>query len=123
MQLMSAVPGLAALIFVAASFAQTPPELSPRVQAISPDLYPKLPVNERQSYVAGVLDTDRLLFRQSQAQFVACLNGETIAQVTDVVDRSLPTLEPVLRTAMPVAVLNALIADCERRGFKGSRSR
>jgi hypothetical protein len=118
MHLQSAVPGVLAFIVATAGFAQPAPQTSPLAQAISPELYPKLPLNERQSYVAGVLDADRVLFPQSKAQFAACLSGTTVAQLTDVVDRSLPTLEPVLRTAMPIAVHNALIADCERRGFK-----
>jgi hypothetical protein len=119
MQLKSALPGVLAVIVATAAFAQTPPQTTPLAQAISPELYPKLPLNERQSYVAGVLDADRVLFPLSKAQFATCLSGTTVAQLTEVVDRSLPTLEPVLRTAMPIAVHNALITDCERRGFKG----
>lgn len=42
--------------------------------------------------MAGVLDADRVLF---------------------------PTLEPLLRTPIPLAVCNALIKECIRRGFKG----
>ena len=119
MQLKSALLTTAVLVLAGAAFGQTVPQPGPLTQAISVDMYPKMPVGERQAYVAGVLDTDRVLFPQSKAQCAACFNGTTIAQLTDVVDRSLPSLEPVLRTTMPIAVHNALINDCDRRGFKG----
>ncbi len=71
MQLKPALPGLADLVRAAAASGQTLPQPSPLVQAISPEMYPKLPVSERQAYVAGVVDTDRVLFPQSKAQFAA----------------------------------------------------
>lgn len=118
MKLKSTLAGVAALALAAAASGQTPSQPAPLVQAITTDTYPQLPLNERQAYVAGVLDTDRVLFPQSKAQFAVCFRGTTIAQLTDVVDRSLPALEPLLRTTMPLAVHNALINDCDRRGFK-----
>ncbi|WP_454875210.1 hypothetical protein [Paraburkholderia xenovorans] len=101
------------------AFAQAP-ALSgvPLLQAVSPDNYAKLTVDERQFYVAGALDADRVLFDQTKPLFAACLQGMTIAQATQVVDRGLTTLEPLLRSSMPIAVHNALLTDCDRRGFK-----
>jgi len=101
-------------------FAQTPAAPDPLLQAVSPALYPTLPVDQRQFYVAGALDYDRVFFEQTKPLFAACLKGMTIAQATQVVDRGVTTLEPLLRSSMPIAVHNALLMDCDRRGFKSS---
>ncbi|KDR28534.1 MULTISPECIES: hypothetical protein [Caballeronia] len=103
------------------AFAQAPAlPAVPLLQAVSPDGYTKLSIDQRQFYVAGALDTDRVLFEQTKPLFAACLQGITIARATEIVDRGLTTLEPMLRSSMPIAVHNALLMDCDRRGFKSS---
>ncbi|HEX7911968.1 MAG TPA: hypothetical protein VF534_28285 [Paraburkholderia sp.] len=110
-----------ATVLATAAFAQAPAVPAvPLLQAVSPDGYPKLSVDQRQFYVAGALDTDRVLFEQTKPLFAACLQGMTIARATEIVDRGLATLEPMLRSSMPIAVHNALLMDCDRRGFKSS---
>ncbi|MBP0631975.1 hypothetical protein [Cupriavidus sp. AcVe19-1a] len=117
----SAMFGLVALVVAAGAFAQAPVAPAvPLLQAVSPDMYTKLPIEQRQFYVAGVLDSDRVFFQQNKPMFVACLSGITIAQVTDIVDRGMRTLEPMLRSSMPIAVHNAILTDCNRRGFQVS---
>ena len=121
MHLKSAILGLVALVVAVGVFAQTP--LAPAVpllQAVSPDGYAKLSGEQRQFYVAGILDYDRVFFQQTKPMFAACLSGMTIAQVTDIVDRGVTTLEPMLRSSMPIAVHNVVLTDCNRRGFQVS---
>ncbi|NPT44863.1 hypothetical protein GNZ12_26810 [Paraburkholderia sp. 1N] len=115
MQMKKVLLALTACVTVSAAFAQTPGGIR---QAVSPDHYQAMPPSERQTYVAGVLDADRVFFQQTQPVFAACLNGVTLAQATDVVDKSLPTLKPELRSSMPLAVHNALIVACDRSGYK-----
>ncbi|WP_250523505.1 MULTISPECIES: hypothetical protein [unclassified Caballeronia] len=107
-------------VLATGAFAQTGPAPVPLLQAVSPDLYPKLPIDQRQFYVAGALDYDRVFFEQTEPLFAACLKDMTIARVTEIVDRGVITLEPLLRSSMPIAVHNALLMDCDRRGFKSS---
>src|SRR5476649_2441269 len=93
---------LALMTYAAASaaIAQTPGGMR---QAISPDHYQSMQPAERQIYVAGVLDADRVFFQMTQPVFAACLNGVTLAQATYVVDKGLPTMKPELRLSMPLA--------------------
>ncbi len=106
---------LVACVTVSAALAQTSGGMR---QAVSPDHYQSMQPAERQIYVAGVLDADRVFFQMTQPVFAACLNGVTLAQATDVVDKRLPTLKPELRLSMPLAVHNALIEACDRSGYK-----
>ncbi|SAL73456.1 hypothetical protein AWB69_09011 [Caballeronia udeis] len=50
-----------------------------------------------------------MFFQLTQPVFAMCLNGVTLAQATNVVDHSLPTLKPELRLSIRLAVHNALI--------------
>ncbi|WP_342051261.1 MULTISPECIES: hypothetical protein [unclassified Cupriavidus] len=85
-------------------------------QVFSPEKYQELPRQQRETYVAGVLDADRVLFDQTKPMFAACLNGVTLTQVTDVVD--VATANSKTREAMPILVHNALVLACERAGHK-----
>lgn len=115
MQINRTLFALTAIVMATTAIAQTPAGIP---QTVSPDQYPSMPPAERQIYVAGVLDADRVLFQQTQPVFAACLNRVTLAQATDVVDKGLPTLKPELRASMPLAVHNALIEACDRGGYK-----
>lgn len=115
MQMKKALLVLTGCVAASVAFAQTPGAIR---QAVSPDHYQLMPPAERQIYVAGVLDADRVFFQLTQPVFAACLNGVTLAQATDVVDHSLPTLKPELRLSMPLAVHNALIEACNSSGYK-----
>src|ERR1700692_2379264 len=115
MQMKKILLAFTACVTVSAAFAQTPGGIR---QAVSPDHYRSMPPAERQTYVAGVLDADRVFFQQTQPVFAACLNGVTLAQATDIVDKGLPNLKPELRLSMPLAVHNTLIEACNRSGYK-----
>jgi hypothetical protein len=115
MQMKQALFALTTSVMVSAAVAQTPAGIA---QTVSPDYYQSMPPAERQIYVAGVLDADRVLFQQTQPVFAACLNRVTLAQATDVVDKGLTSLKPELRASMPLAVHNALIEACDRSGYK-----
>jgi len=102
---------LAGLLFpVAISLsAQTAPGMP---QMVTPAQYPALSHSERQYYVAGIIDTDRLLFQQTKPLFATCLTGSTLEQITEIVDRELGALAPELRSSMPIAAHNALVVAC-----------
>lgn len=68
-------------------------------------------------YVAGSMDADRILDAQTNPMFAECLKGVTLAQATEIVDQSLSKLPAYARTAMPVAVHDALLAACNRAGY------
>lgn len=106
-----ALCGLLTLAAGQASFAQVPIR-----QVFSPEKYLELPRQQREIYVAGVLDADRVLFDQTKPMFAACLNGASLTQVTDVVD--VATANAKTREAMPILVHNALVVACERAGHK-----
>lgn len=145
MKLTSAIPGLVALIVATGVLAQTPatpsatpaapapatpsatpaapapaaaPVAQPLLQTVLPEMYPKLSDEQRQFYVAGILDYDQEFFPQTKSMFAACLKGMTISQVTAIVDHGLATLEPKLRASMPITVHNAIVIDCNHRGFQ-----
>ena len=115
MHLKSASAVLLALFVTTAADAQV---AQIPLQTISPDQYRVLPTDQRQLYVAGALDGIRGINPQTREMFNQCLQGMTLSEVTQVVDHGLSTLEPVLRSTVPVAVHNALLAECERRGFQ-----
>lgn len=102
---------LAALLFpVAISLgAQTAPALP---QIVTPAKYPALSHSERQYYVAGIIDTDRLLFQQTKPLFAARLAGSTLEQMTGIVDRELGALSPELRSSMPIAAISNPFVTC-----------
>ncbi|WP_198294045.1 hypothetical protein [Burkholderia ubonensis] len=106
---------LASVMAGATAAAQTPV-----MQAHSFASYAALPVAQREAYVAGVLDADRSMvpFEQAHAKFARCLAGTTIGQLTVLVDARVN--HPVLMDNgyVPLAVHNALDADCTRRGFQ-----
>ncbi|MGY2488280.1 hypothetical protein [Cupriavidus sp. CP313] len=107
--------GLVALSTTSATFAQVPTNLR---QAITLEQYRLMPQVQREVYVAGVLDADRVFYEQTKPMFAACLNGVTIPQVTAVVDASTKDVSPAKSNAMPVLVHNSLILACDRAGFK-----
>ncbi|WP_431229148.1 hypothetical protein [Burkholderia contaminans] len=89
-------------------------------QAFSPAQYQALPIEQRQMYVAGALDTVRFFAPTPEFNelYNVCLAGTTIAQVTAVVDVRASHPEPIDQGLMPLIVNNSLAADCNRRGFK-----
>lgn len=115
MNLKTVLFGLAAFASVSAACAQTPG--NGLQQTVSPDQYVTMAQAARQMYVAGALDADRIYYTQTKPMFAQCLNGVTLAQATDIVDRSLATLPDYARTAMPIAVHDALLAACNRAGY------
>lgn len=89
-------------------------------QTFSPAQYQALPVEQRQTYVAGALDTVRFFAPTPEFTnlYNACLSGTTVAQVTAVVDARASHPEPIDQDLMPLIVNNAVATDCNRRGFK-----
>lgn len=108
MRLKAAGSGLMAFATLPAASAQTPGDLH---QTVSPDQYRGMPLKQRQLYVASALDADRVFYQQTTQMF-ACLNGVTLAQATDIVDRGLTTLPPLASWTMPAVVHNALLNAC-----------
>ncbi|WP_195759756.1 hypothetical protein [Burkholderia pseudomallei] len=109
------LPALSLVTVVSSAYAQLV-KLPP--QTLYPEQYRALSTAERQLYVAGALDAIRGVNPQTREMFNQCLPGITLAEVTQLVDRGLSTLEPVARSTVPVAVHNSLLAECERRGFR-----
>lgn len=109
------LPALSLVTVVSSAYAQLV-KLPP--QTLYPERYRALSTAERQLYVAGALDAIRGVNPQTREMFNQCLPGMTLAEVTQLVDRGLSTLEPVARSTVPVAVHNSLLAECERRGFR-----
>lgn len=93
---------------------------SPILQAYSPTQYQAMPTEQRQAYVAGVLDAARTVSTIPRVNelYGACLAGMTIGQATSIVDVRAKHPDPVDRDMMPVIVHNALMVDCTRRGVK-----
>ncbi|MDQ0627259.1 hypothetical protein [Paraburkholderia graminis] len=116
MRLKSAAPvALLTIFLMTASHAQVPRLPS---QTSYPEHYSALPTSERQLYVAGALDAIRGINPQTREMFNECLPGMTLSAATQLVDQGLATLEPVLRSTVPIALHNALLVECERRGFR-----
>lgn len=113
MRMTRALLVLTGCVTTSMALAQTPGQI---LQAVTPDHYPSMQLEARQMYVAGVLDAERTYLQLSKPVYATCLNGVTIGQATDVVDKRLPTLQPELRITMPIAVHNALITACDYRG-------
>jgi len=110
-----ALCGLLTFAAVSVCFAQAPSAIR---QAISLDQYQQLPRQDREIYLAGVLDADRVLFDQTKPMFAACLAGATLTQVTDIVDTAVASIKPAQRDTMPSLVHNTLVSACERAGHK-----
>lgn len=116
MFLKSAVLSLFTAVIAVNAIAQTSAE--PLRQAVTPDKYSKLSVEQRQFYIAGILDANRVSSQQMPSIPAPCLNDLTLAQAADIVDRKLKTLEPHLRLAMPLAIHNAIVMNCADHGIQ-----
>lgn len=119
MKLPFAIVGIASAVVAVMAHAQTPTDRPVVItQFVSPAIYITLPIEQRQFYVAGVLDYDMDFNRQTKTTFEACFKGVTIAQIAETVDQNVSKLEPAYRTSMPMAVHNIMVTDCTRRGFR-----
>ncbi|MBU9236319.1 hypothetical protein KTD19_28505 [Burkholderia multivorans] len=89
-------------------------------QAFSAAEYQALAVEQRQIYVAGVLDTVRIFAPSAElkAFYNVCLTRTTLGQVTAVVDARASHPEPIDQGLMPLIVHNAVAAECNRSGFR-----
>ncbi|QMI49887.1 hypothetical protein [Burkholderia sp. MBR-1] len=103
---------------VTANTAAAPPIDGSVPQFITAGNYSMLPDNDRAWYVAGILDADRIHQRRTAALFDACLKSDSLEQMTAIVDRRIATFPAGARDSMPVAIHNALVAECTRRGYK-----
>ncbi|MCW3587387.1 hypothetical protein [Burkholderia cenocepacia] len=115
--------GLPALLLVAAANTLSNSAIAAQgsiLQAYSPAQYLAIPIEQRQAYVAGVIDAARVVSSIPRVNelYGTCLAGMTIGQATAIVDARAKQPEPVDHDFMPVIVHNALMTDCNRRGFK-----
>lgn len=85
------------------------------VQAVTPETYKALPVESRQSYVLGVIDTEAFLMPQVFVSIKDCVKGANGAQLTTMVDHGLASMPPVAVGSMPQNVHNALNVECKKR--------
>jgi hypothetical protein len=82
-----------------------------------PAAYQALSPEARAAFVAGVMDADMELNRQTHALFEACLQKITAAQRRDIVDQAVAALTPQTLTVMPIVAHNALLGACYKAGY------
>jgi hypothetical protein len=83
-------------------------------QTVTPDTYKTLPVEARQFYVAGVLDTESYFRPEAYAPISGCVKGKSAAQLMAMVDEGLASMPPGSIGAMPQNVHNAIDVECSR---------
>jgi hypothetical protein len=84
------------------------------VQTITPDHYKALSAEDRQLYVAGVIDMESYIRPEAFAPIKDCVTGKTAAQLTAMVDHGLASMPPVAVGPMPQNVHNALDVECRK---------
>jgi len=67
---------------------------------VTPNSYKTLPVEARQFYVAGVLDTESRSLPQVFAAIRDCVKGSDLQRLTAMVDKGLTTMDPTVIEAM-----------------------
>jgi hypothetical protein len=85
------------------------------VQLVTPDIYRSLPLESRQTYVAGVLDAESDFLPQAFASIKDCVKGAPLEKLTAIVDRGFAAMSPLAIGAMPQNVHNALVMECQKR--------